>query len=259
MFGICPLSVVPCRIEPSDRSEMVTQLLFGECFEILETTEKWIRIKNAYDEYESWIGSKQFHPLPAEYYKRLYAAPTLHASDLVQVITQESTQLSFPILLGSTLPFYDGNKVELGKENYLYDGSVSFPPKKVSRASILEYAYLYLHAPYHWGGRSPFGIDCSGFTQMVYMLNGIHLLRDACQQAEMGHTLSFVEEAIPGDLAFFDNDEGKIIHVGIVLPDQQIIHASGRVRVDKLDHHGIYNKETGSYTHHLRILKQIIE
>ena len=118
---------------------------------------------------------------------------------------------------------------------------------------------MYLNAPYLWGGKTPFGIDCSGFTQMVYKLNGFALPRDAYQQAEIGETLSFVEEAEPGDLAFFDDDEGNIIHVGMVLEQGTIIHASGKVRIDALDHQGIYNKELKNYSHKLRLIKKIID
>ncbi len=127
-----------------------------------------------------------------------------------------------------------------------------------SRAALIENAYLYLHAPYLWGGKSPFGIDCSGFTQMVFKLNGKLLKRDAYQQAEEGETLSFLEEAEEGDLAFFDNEDGKIIHVGIVLRDFKIIHASGKVRIDSLDHEGIFNSETQKYSHRLRLIKRVI-
>ena len=117
---------------------------------------------------------------------------------------------------------------------------------------------MYINSPYLWGGRSPFGIDCSGFVQLVYRMNGIQLPRDASDQAKIGQTLSFIEEAEEGDLAFFDNNEGDIIHVGIMLEDNRIIHASGKVRIDKIDHQGIYNVDTKQYSHRLRIIKAII-
>ena len=117
---------------------------------------------------------------------------------------------------------------------------------------------MYLNAPYLWGGKTPFGIDCSGFTQMVYKLNGYKIHRDASQQALEGEPLSFIEESEVGDLAFFDNDEGNIIHVGIIMENNYIIHASGKVRIDRLDHLGIYNPELKKHTHKLRVIKKII-
>jgi cell wall-associated NlpC family hydrolase len=117
---------------------------------------------------------------------------------------------------------------------------------------------MYLNAPYLWGGKTPFGIDCSGFTQMVYKLNGYNIYRDASQQATQGEALSFIEESEPGDLAFFDNNEGSITHVGIIMKDNYIIHAHGCVRIDRLDHTGIFNNEMNTHTHKLRVIKRII-
>jgi cell wall-associated NlpC family hydrolase len=123
---------------------------------------------------------------------------------------------------------------------------------------LIENALIYLNAPYLWGGRSPFGIDCSGFTQLVYRLQGIKLPRDAYQQAEVGNTLSFIEESEEGDLAFFDNTEGKIIHVGIIMKNNYIIHASGKVRIDRIDQQGIFNSSLKTHTHKLRLIKSIV-
>jgi cell wall-associated NlpC family hydrolase len=130
--------------------------------------------------------------------------------------------------------------------------------KQQPKVNILQTAFLYLNAPYLWGGKTPFGIDCSGFTQMVYKLNGYNLFRDASQQALQGEALSFIEESEAGDLAFFDNEDGKIIHVGIMMDNNYIIHASGKVRIDRLDHLGIYNAEINKHTHKLRIIKKIV-
>ena len=125
------------------------------------------------------------------------------------------------------------------------------------KSKIITTALRFLNSPYLWGGRTPLGIDCSGFTQMVYRLQGIDLPRDAYQQSEVGTTLSFIEESEAGDLAFFDDQEGKITHVGIMLEDNHIIHASGKVRIDRIDQQGIFNKETGKHTHKLRLIKSI--
>jgi cell wall-associated NlpC family hydrolase len=141
---------------------------------------------------------------------------------------------------------------------YRFQGKL-FTPLSDQRRSLQELAGIYLNAPYQWGGKSPFGIDCSGFVQLIFKMHGILLPRDARVQAEYGNTLSFVEEAEPGDLAFFDNEEGNIIHVGMVIAGGKIIHASGKVRIDKLDHQGIYNVEARNYTHRLRLLKRIVD
>ena len=139
-----------------------------------------------------------------------------------------------------------------------FEGNVASLKQKKTAHDIISTAYLFLHAPYLWGGKSPFGIDCSGFTQLVYKLNGYKLPRDAYQQVELGMPLSFVEEAEAGDLAFFDNEEGKIVHVGILLGDNRIIHASGCVKTDPFDHYGIFSAERGGYTHNLRVIKNIL-
>ena len=260
LFGFCNLSVVPCRREPSDKSEMVTQLLFGEHFEILEEHKNWVYISSAIDGYKSWIDRKQYLPISQETFDKLGSESHSRTSDIVGIITETTANTSFPVPIGSRLPFLKGKEKEFSVESksYSFDGSVTTPGAKPKRSSIVEDSFIYLNAPYLWGGRTPFGIDCSGFTQMVYRLNGMKLQRDASMQVEQGETLDFPEEAKPGDLAFFDNEEGAITHVGIVLPDMKIIHASGRVHIDKLDHLGIYSEEKRNYTHNLRILKTLL-
>jgi cell wall-associated NlpC family hydrolase len=257
LYGICHLSIVPCRKEPSDRSEMVTQLLFGEHFTILEATEKWSRIRAESDGYESWIDNKQFTPLSALNFIALNSQKLHYTSELVQVLTTEEGE-ALPLLLGSTLPGYVNGKCGFESMSWKYDGQTCAPSRPTNRNNLIETAHLFLHAPYLWGGRSAFGIDCSGFTQMVYKLNGINIRRDANQQAEEGTLLSFIEEALPGDLAFFDNADGQIIHVGIIMNASRIIHASGKVRIDRFDHHGIYHSESKKYSHNLRMIRKII-
>jgi cell wall-associated NlpC family hydrolase len=144
----------------------------------------------------------------------------------------------------------------IGENSYEYSGDTLQAVK--DRELILSSAYTYLHSPYLWGGRTPFGIDCSGLTQMAYRFGGIDLPRDAWQQAELGNALSFIDESEPGDLAFFDNKEGKITHVGLLLEDNRIIHASGQVRIDPIDQTGIYNKDLKRHTHKLRVIKRIL-
>jgi len=255
-FGICQLSIVPCRKEPSHRSEMVTQILFGEHFTILEKKNFWCKIKIAHDNYEGWVEQKQLTEISEKSFLLLNKTTPVLALDLVQIVTSQTTEIVFPIVIGSMLPSYKNKEFAIEKNKFSYEGQAK-KMAKFSKNSLVENAYLFMNTPYLWGGRSPFGIDCSGFTQMVYRLSGMFLQRDANQQAEQGTTLNFVEEAAPGDLAFFDNEEGKIIHVGIILPENKIIHASGKVRVDTLDHYGIYNAAEKKYSHTLRLLKRM--
>ena len=253
MFGICNLAIIPLRFEPSDKSEIVSQVLFGEHFEILEQLKQWSRIKMQYDAYEGWVDSKQYQLISESNYNQLSDAAIILNSDLIEYITSPSNLL-LPIPLGSSLSFLNNNEINTGGFHFEGTSVSGIKDKK----GLINTAFLYLSAPYLWGGKTPFGIDCSGFTQMVYKLNGYKLLRDASQQATQGEALSFIEESEPGDLAFFDNEEGNIIHVGIIMENNYIIHASGKVRIDRLDHLGIYNAEINKHTHKLRVIKKII-
>lgn len=254
--GIANLSIVPIRKEPTDRSEQVTQLLFGETFHIKEKQNSWRRIVSDYDNYEGWIDCKQFTELSPEHYKKATQEDFYISIDLAQILVQNNTLLT--IVLGSTLPSFDGCDCMIADGKFTYGGNVRNIEAPFDKKLIIENAYMYLNSPYLWGGRTPFGIDCSGFTQMSYKLAGIKLKRDASQQAEQGQTINLLEETEPGDLAFFDNEEGNIVHVGIILRDNKIIHASGQVRIDDIDHYGINNKELKKYTHKLRLIKRIV-
>lgn len=253
MFGICNLAIIPLRFEPSDKSEILSQVLFGEHFEILEQLKQWSRIKMQYDAYEGWVDSKQYQVISESNFNQLSNDSIILNADLVEYITAPNGLL-MPIPLGASLSFLNYN--EINTSNFDFEGTKISGVK--AKSCLINTAFMYLNAPYLWGGKTPFGIDCSGFTQMVYKLNGYKLLRDASQQATQGEALSFIEESEPGDLAFFDNEEGNIIHVGIIMDNNYIIHASGKVRIDRLDHLGIYNAETNKHTHKLRVIKKII-
>jgi len=247
-FGICNLSILPLRLEPSDTSELVSQVLYGDIFKVLEQRKQWSKIRLAYDKYEGWIDNKQYLEITEDSYKNLNLETLKLSSDLVEFV-QDENQLLNTIVLGSTL-----NGLSL--LNHTFEGV--YVEKQNPKSEIISTAFKYLNSPYLWGGKTPFGIDCSGFTQMVYKLNGYKLLRDASQQASQGDALSFIEESEPGDLAFFDNNEGVITHVGIIMKDNYIIHAHGKVRIDRLDHSGIYNSDKRMHTHKLRVIKKII-
>lgn len=247
-FGICNLSIVPLRLETSDTSELISQVLYGDTFKVLEQRKQWSKIRLAFDKYEGWVDNKQYQEISEEQYKSLNQEPLKLSTDLVEFI-EDKNDLLYTIPIGATL-----NGLSLLEHSF--DGIST--DIKSSKEKLIPTAFKYLNSPYLWGGKTPFGIDCSGFTQMVYKLNGYKLLRDASQQATQGEPLSFIEESEPGDLAFFDNNEGQIIHVGIIMEDNYIIHAHGKVRIDRLDHTGIFNVDKRTHTHKLRVIKKIV-
>jgi gamma-D-glutamyl-L-lysine dipeptidyl-peptidase len=253
MYGICNLAIIPQRFEPSDKSEIVSQVLFGEHFEIIDTHNQWSKIRSHFDQYEGWVDSKQYQLISESEFHQLSNAVCIMNADLVENVIDSNNSL-IPIPLGANLSFL--NFDDINTQKFCFEGTKISGIKE--KEALIKTAYMYLNAPYLWGGKTPFGIDCSGFTQMVYKINGHALLRDASQQALQGTTLSFIEESEPGDLAFFDNEEGKITHVGIIMADNYIIHASGKIRIDRLDHQGIFNMETKKHTHQLRVIKKIL-
>jgi hypothetical protein len=253
-YGICNLNNIPLRIEPSDTSEMVSQLLFGEHFTVLETKKQWLFVKLAFDGYQGWIDNKQVEEISETLFNELSNAKPIFSKELINYATNENNDL-IPLSIGSTLPFYAKNFFKINEHVYNFNGDIQIP--NLSKEHIIQTAFMYLNSPYLWGGKTPFGIDCSGLTQMAYKMNGFKLFRDASFQAKQGDVLSFIEESEPGDLAFFDNDEGNIIHVGIILSNNYIIHASGKVRLDRLDQSGIFNEETNRHTHKLRLIKRM--
>lgn len=235
--GICIVTVAPVRAEGSDKAEIVTQILFGESADILEVNKNWTKIKMHYDGYEGWMDTKQIKTVTDE--ELANRKVTVITEDFSSVIMNDGKTL---LSMGSEVEF----PAVVSRRSHDIRESVALAAKE------------FINVPYLWGGKSFFAVDCSGFTQLVYKIHNIKLPRDAYQQAEIGETLSFVEESQPGDLAFFENAEGKIIHVGIMLENQKIIHASGKVRIDTLDSTGIFNKEMNKHTHKLRVIKSLL-
>lgn len=253
-LGICPLSIIPLRKEPSDKSELTSQVLFGETFDILDAQEKWSMIKLHNDEYIGWVDNKQIEEIseiPKEEAKTV-TAPLF--------VVQNNTGGFTFIPAGASVRFQSPTEVVCGKSTYK---CAEQDAKNATTATDLALGgMIFLETPYMWGGKSLLGIDCSGFTQTVFKMSGVQIPRDANQQAEVGTSISFIDEAETGDLAFFDNAEGKITHVGIILNQKElgqksILHASGKVRLDKIDHQGIFNETTKSYSHQLRLIKRI--
>lgn len=245
--GICHLSIVPVRLQAEDTEPMLTQLLYGDYFKIIEKRKFWSKIRDGYDKSEGWIRNDQFTIISKESYNEL-KNKGMYVSDLVSFVSKEKGEL-LPVVKGSYL-------ASVAFFNHEFEGS--FVNQKGPKSLFIETALYYLNAPYLYGGKTPFGIDAAGLTQMVYKIHGYTLLRKAAEQATQGEALSFIEESMPGDLAFFDNKEGEINHVGIIMQDNYIVHSYGCVRVDRLDQTGIFNMELGKYTHKLRVIKKII-
>lgn len=255
MYGICNLSIVPLRASESNKSEMVNQVLFGEHFMILKKNEYWSKIKLAFDEFEGWIDNKQFEIISEEFFFELNKNKKTYTKEIIDVISNTKKEiLNIPI--AASLPFFKKNKFSINTVDYFFEGEIISGKKE--KKTIKKMAFLFLNSPFLWGGKSPFGIDCSGFTQLVYKLCGYKLPRNASEQATQGEVLSFIEESESGDLAFFDNEEGEIVHVGIILNDYNIIHAHDKVRIDTLDHTGIFNVDLQKHTHKLRVIKRLI-
>jgi len=250
-YGICNLSVIPLRADASDRSEQVSQVLFGESFEIIEWRENWVKIITAYDNYTGWIGRLQFIMLGHLAFRKFKQTPpplTYRAITQAWKIANNSV-LYLPI--GSTLAFLEGTTCHVGDERFEIIGEIG------ETENLAVTAISFLNTPYLWGGRTHFGIDCSGFTQAVFKLQGIPLKRDASLQAEQGLTIEYLQEARMGDLAFFENKEGHIAHVGILINNEKIIHASGKVKIDFIDEKGIYSEDLKRYTHKLKTIKRV--
>jgi len=257
-YGICLLTYIPVRSEPSEKAEMISQLLFGELFTITGTEKhrSFSRIKMVFDGYEGWIDTRTITPLNRESFAgfnrtspRIIKRPVMLSSD------DEEKQPMW--LSAGSIVNTDNNTLKTGNRLFRIPGDACVGTVTDVRHTIISSGRYFLNVPYLWGGRSSFGVDCSGMVQNLFRQAGITLPRDASQQALYGTTLSFLSEARPGDLAFFDNVEGEITHVGIVYDNQAIIHASGRVRIDRLDHQGIFSEELKSYTHKLRVVKRI--
>ncbi len=258
-YGICLQALVPVRVQPGDREELTNQLLFGDLVIIKGHVRDWLLIQTVDDEYEGWIDRKQVNLIAKEEFNDLLNAENRHSLELASRVTSEEGNSFLIFTLGARLPGFDEGRFQVNGKVYPFSGENCTNGEKTTAERILFFAGKYLGSPYLWGGRSPFGIDCSGFVQMVFKLSGILLPRDASQQVNQGETVNFIHETRAGDLAFFGENEGDITHVGIITGEGTIIHASGDVHTDTLDHQGIFNEPAKQYTHHLRTIKRILD
>jgi hypothetical protein len=254
--GINIHTLIAVRSNPSERAELVTQLLFGETFAIDEVTGNWARITNNADNYEGWIDKKLITYLTEDEFNYWNLTPHFITVDPFATIMATEPNIIKHLVAGSHLPINNHIKsFSISGINYNFPTNIEvFEEKRKNPTAI---AKQFLNAPYLWGGKSILGIDCSGLVQLTYSIAGINLPRDASKQIVLGEAINFTNEVKPGDLAFFDNEMGDIVHVGLMINTHEIIHASGFVRIDPIDHQGIFNHETKKYSHKLRIIKRI--
>lgn len=254
--GVCRLSLVPVRAEPADRAEQVTQLLFGDHYTVLESRDKkWLYIRIHADQYEGWIDSKQHQSIQREYFDHLNTAEFKITTDVTSSLLYNKSRVM--ILIGSIIPIASSELFKM-EEQFAFNGEAKNLGQRRDAEFVKNIAQKYLNAPYQWGGKSPFGIDCSGLVQMVFKISGYSLQRDAAQQAGQGRPVESLDAYKPGDVAFFQNPEGRINHTGIILAADKIIHASGKVRIDHINEEGILNVENKIYTHTLSHIRRIL-
>jgi cell wall-associated NlpC family hydrolase len=255
-FAYCNASISPMRREPFHKAEQVNELLFGERVEILEINDRdWARIKCEWDSHEGWCKLSQLATITRKAYNKEPKALTARHGD--KIIFPES-EMWLP--MGADLFPLKGGKVTIGTETGKFKGKkLDFQSLELTKENIKAAALQYMNAPYVWGGRTIAGIDCSGLSQMAYKLCGKVIPRDSHEQAGEGTTVDFLQHTHCGDLAFFDNAEGKIVHVGILLDEHTIIHATdagGRVVIDRIDQGGIISIAHRKRTHNLRLVKR---
>jgi cell wall-associated NlpC family hydrolase len=252
-YAIIKVPAAPVRKKARHQSEMVNQLLFGEAVKVIkEKGELWVKVRSLHDDYEGWVTNNLLQEVKE---KEAGQSAEFVTTDFFQTIQVKGMDMQIPF--GSSLRGLIAGRGTLDGFVYDFDGSaVNRAEQQLSEELIKELAMPWLNAPYMWGGRTIFGIDCSGFVQLIFKTMGIDLPRDAWQQAQQGKTVKKLKDAVCGDLAFFDDKE-EIVHVGILLNNEQIIHASGKVRIDTIDKKGIIQADTGKRTHSLRAIRAI--
>ena len=260
MVALALHSIVPVRAEAKESAEQNTQMLFGELCEVLEEQPRWKRIRLENDGQEGWVDAKMVTPMS----EKEYRAHKKAMKDAARVVfpmayaMSENNGQTIPLTAGTQLTNYQDGRFEVLGVGFRIDPNmVSVAPLALTQESLLQVVRFFLNVPYLWGGKNALGMDCSGFTQVIMSLFGKALLRNASEQVTQGKAVNELKKTQAGDLVFFDHEDGKISHVGIVIDAERVIHCSGRVKVEKLDEKGIFNAETGEYSHHLVQIRRI--
>jgi hypothetical protein len=256
-YGICRLAIVTVRKEADQKTEPVTQMLFGDHYEVIETSkdQKWLSVNIISDNTQGWIDKLQHHSISKEYFDQIGHTNFKITTDISSTLLYKKSQLT--IVMGSIVPISASELFKM-EEQFAFNGEAKSLGQRRDFAFLKDVANKYLNAPYFPGGKSPFGIDSAGFTQMVFKIAGYQIPRSIQQQWTHGIAFNGIGSALPGDLAFFKGKDGKVNHVGIFIDEQRIIHCSGRVRIDYLMEDGILAAETKIYTHTLAGFRRVI-
>lgn len=255
-------SVVPVRREDKETAEQTTQLLFGETCEVLDQTDRWLKITNETDGQQGWVDKKMLSPISEEEYKSYISSDrsALVCYPMAYAVSEGNNQ-TFPLTAGTRLANYNNGHFSILGASFRIDPAMVSTPKQLTAESLQHTARFFLNIPYLWGGKNCLGMDCSGFVQVLMSLFGKQLPRNASEQAKIGEEIGFLQESQAGDLVFFDHhtaktDSTNICHVGILLSQDTVMHCSGRVKVEHIDSNGIISQQTGEYTHDLRVIKR---
>lgn len=260
MFAISLHSIIPVRVEAREGAEQSTQMLFGELCTILEQIPRWNRVKLASDGQEGWVDAKMITLMSKDEHKAYRNSLTkaaMVAFPMTYAVSENNGQ-TIPLTAGTRLANYNAGRFEVLGVGFRIDPSMVIEtPIELNQDNLLRTVRFFINVPYLWGGKNALGMDCSGFSQVIMSLFGKSLLRNASEQVTQGMSVESLETVQAGDLAFFDHEDGKISHVGIVIDPARVIHCSGRVKVEKLDSKGIFNAEIGAYSHHLVTIRRV--